>query len=556
MIRRSKSYRKVQCARHLVFALLAATVISSSAAQQSQSGQGSSKKWLEYDYVWHSLHISIRTDAGVFSPVLQNLFRENKKIGPFSHDKLAGFIVSYFLLTSVVRTDGVSAVGETTIGPLTQKWGPGHALPYIAAIAIQNIERPTPTIFSKRATMAGLYGFAHGGSVDVSQPGNLNFVIYSNIEEFHEKARQSKHSSERAYFDATRNEIGLALDMQRFMGFSSHLETDESRRILIIPAFISFVSDAFNDDCAHEVTHFIQVQEKNPAYRLPAIAEGEADLNGFYRSRTGLIYAFVYNAPEWWQSGAINEEQLQFRLKVLFKTTRPPKSPFEVQRLNELRALEKQGKRIPVEKLLSFGPEFYTGDASEVWSRYLYSWALCSLANSSDSSGELLRKAVAASVAGHPDLKSDAALDSRLKAYIADPIGLTVTKEEISRAEEDIFKQDESFAGIFDMWAYIADPTDALAVIYLADSLYKGCDFTAAEKYYREGLRLRPASALPYLRLGDIEMEAGNLAKAGGFWRRAEQTASNDKDEDMYRKEASDRLIKYKAWTDKVAHEH
>jgi tetratricopeptide (TPR) repeat protein len=224
--------------------------------------------------------------------------------------------------------------------------------------------------------------------------------------------------------------------------------------------------------------------------------------------------------------------------------TRPPKSPFEVQRFNELKALGEQGKRISTGKLLSFGPEFYTGDPSEVWSRYLHSWALCDLANTNTGSSELLRAAVAARLAGHPNLAAEAELDSQLKTVIAEPVALTVSKDLMAKAAEDIFKQDETFAGVIYAWQYIADPTNLRTLIYLGDSLYLGSDYNAAQKYYREGQRLRPESALPLIRLGDVEKEAGNLPKAIEFWRRAERTSSTEQDEDTFRKGARERLIK------------
>ena len=520
--------------------LLAALTASSLAAQQSN--------WAEFDREWRSLHVSIRTDAGVFSPALQNLDRAGKRIEPFSHDELSGFVGIYFAQTSVLRTlsvAGLEDMFDATAVTEGNRWGYGHALPYIAAITMQNIIRPIPTSFGKAAPMPPTAEFVRGGSIDTSKPDYLRFVVYSNLDQFHERAKQSGHPSGRAYFDAARHEIGMALDMQRFRSLYANLEKDPDRRILIIPAFIAYVSDLFNDDSAHEIAHFIQEQSKDPAYRLPAIAEGEADTNGYYRSRTGLFYSLTYNSPEWWTDGKIDEAQLQFRLTILKRMGRPPRSPFEVQRFNELKSLGEQGKRIPVGKLLSLGPEFYSGDASDVWSRYLQSWALCALGNSSDSASELLRAAVAARLAGHPDLNTEATLDSGLNAFIAKPVTLAVSKDLMSKAAEDIFKQDPTFSGVINAWQYIADPTNVRALIYLGDSLYRGDDFNAAEKYYREALRLRPDSALPLLRLGDIEKETGNLPKATEFWHRAEHTSSTDQDEAMFRKEALERQTKF-----------
>jgi hypothetical protein len=365
------------------------------------------------------------------------------------------------------------------------------------------------------------------------------------MDQFRERARKSRHSSARAYFDAARNEIGMALDMQRFRSLYADLEKDPHNSGRIIPAFVAFVSDLFNDDSAHEIAHFVQGQSKDPAYKLPAIAEGEADVNGYYRSRIGLFYFLTYNSPEWWDEGKINQAQLQFRLAIIKRITRRPKSPFEVQRFNELKALGEQGKRISTGKLLSFGPEFYTGDPSEVWSRYLHSWALCDLATTNTGSSQLLRAAVAARLAGHPDRAAEAELDSQLKTVIAEPVALTVSKDLMARAAEDTFKQDETFAGVIYAWQYIADPTNLRALIYLGDSLYLGWDYNGAEKFYREAQRLRPDSALPLLRLGDIEREAGNLPKAMELWRRAERTSSTETDEAKFRQGARERQSKF-----------
>jgi tetratricopeptide (TPR) repeat protein len=510
---------------------------------------GTKGSWSQYEYTWRSLHISIRTDAGVYSPSLQQLGKDRKTVGPFSSDKLGEFIQGFFVMTSGLRNDGEKDDFSLQFDRVLKQWGFGHALPIIAAVAIENLMRPIPSLFvhGVETYTAKDLTKVTAGSIDVSKPDTVKLVVYSNLDDFQKAASRSGHSFARAYYDKAAHEIGLMLDMRRFRALYSNLEQKEDRLVLLVPAFISFVSEAFNDDSGHEIAHFMQQQSSNRAYTLPAIAEGEAEVNGFTRSRDGLIYSLMYDTPDAWMQGNFDREVLAYRLELIQGAGRPPASPFEVQRFQELRTLQAQKKLIPIASLLSRNQDFYDGDDSDVRPRYLLSWALYLVAIRDPEVGELLRKAVDSRLSGRRLSDVEHTLDSKLAGFIDDPVEFKVAKQKILSDAEKVYRSDPSFAGLFYTWAYIADPLDVRVVVYLGDSLYRGGDLSSAQKYYNEARLLQPVSALPLLRLGDIQASVGNSKQAMELWRQAASTSSKEVGEELFRSIArnrSDEMLK------------
>jgi hypothetical protein len=531
-------------ARAICYAVLWASLLSTCSARAQLQVDQRENGWSEYEYTWRSLHILIRTDAGLFSPALQRLGKEGSLIGPFSGDKLTDFVQGYFVMTSAVRMDGEKDDFSLQFDRVFKQWGFGHTLPIIAAVAIENITRPIPSIFVQGVETYTFKDLSKvsAASIDPTKSDSIRLVVYSNADGFREAALRSGHNFARAYYNGEKHEVGLMLNMQRFRTLYANFEQNKDRQIMMLPAFISFVSEAFNDDSGHEITHFMQQQRSDKAYTIPAIAEGEAEVNGYTQSRHGLIYSLMYDTPDAWMQGRFDREVLSYRMKLMQSAGRPPESPFEVQRFQELRALKEQGTLIPVGQLLSRTQDFYIGDQAVVWSRYLHSWALYLLAIRDKEAGDLLRKAVSARVSAQRVSEAETALDTKLSQFIADPVGFNVPKERILSDAEKVYRSDRTFAGLFYAWAYIADPLDVRTVVYLGDSFYDGADLSSAEKYYQEARRLRPASALPLLRLGDVEAAAGNKKKAMQFWQQAAETVARDEGEEIYRSNARQRM--------------
>jgi hypothetical protein len=94
--------------------------------------------WAEWTYRWEQLTVVVRTNAGVYSPALQ-LLGMDSHAGPKATqpEKLMGFARTFFVATSAPRVDHTFEFIE----PLARKWGPGHALPILAAVALENLQR-------------------------------------------------------------------------------------------------------------------------------------------------------------------------------------------------------------------------------------------------------------------------------------------------------------------------------------------------------------------------------------------------------------------------------
>src|SRR5262249_23760504 len=106
----------------------------------------SEPEWAEWTYRWGQLSIVIRTNVGEFSPSLQALGMDNI-IGTEGIDgtKLMSLANQYLRMSSEVRLD--VDPNFDFIEPLARKWGPGHSLPILAAVVVQNVQRPVSTLF-------------------------------------------------------------------------------------------------------------------------------------------------------------------------------------------------------------------------------------------------------------------------------------------------------------------------------------------------------------------------------------------------------------------------
>jgi tetratricopeptide (TPR) repeat protein len=360
---------------------------------------------------------------------------------------------------------------------------------------------------------------------------------------FRRAAEHAAHSSAKAYFDASLNEVGLLIDMAQFNRFYGSVDKQPDRYPLVLAAFIAYAMDAFNEDSGHELTHVAQQQTQRPAYALPAIREGEAEVQGMTRRRDGLVFDFLYNTPDWWSKGRFAPEEINGRLKALTGVGRPM-SPMEVDRLVALKALWRSGRLIPAGQLLGMDfPAFFSGSLADIESRYAQSWALCLLAIRDKAVSQQLVHAIDARLAKTPRADLEAELDRRLNAFIDDPHQLLVTREAAWKDAERFYAIDPIFVGVFYAWIHVIDPGDPKALIYLGDALYAGGNMHGAMRYYLAGQVMDSRSALPPLRIGDVLNQIGEGDAALRAWREAVATSRAGDDEAMYRRQAKERPI-------------
>src|SRR5262249_42641694 len=121
-----------------------AFLISLPAMAATPAAAESTNSWAEWTYHWKRLTIILRTNAGVYSPTLQALGIDSSA-GPEETRpaNLMKLLRGYFVMTSSLTTDQLFEFIE----PLARKWGPGHALPILAAVTLENLQRPVPTPF-------------------------------------------------------------------------------------------------------------------------------------------------------------------------------------------------------------------------------------------------------------------------------------------------------------------------------------------------------------------------------------------------------------------------
>jgi len=189
----------------------------------------------------------------------------------------------------------------------------------------------------------------------------LRIVVHGQQGSFRRAAEQAAHASVKAYYDATRNEVGLLLDMVAFRHYYANLDSLPDRYRETLSAFIAFAMDSFNEDSSHELAHVYQHQAQKAAYAIPAIREGEAEVQGMVRRRAGLIFNFLYNTPDAWVRGKFDSEVLNNRLRTLQASGRPM-HPREVERLADLKRLRQAGRALRVGDLLAIDAQgFYAG---------------------------------------------------------------------------------------------------------------------------------------------------------------------------------------------------
>jgi tetratricopeptide (TPR) repeat protein len=502
--------------------------------------------WAEWTYRWEQLTIVVRTNAGVYSPALQavkiNSPAAVDATGPINLMWLAR---AYFVSTSAPRP----RVNHTFefIESLSQQFGRGHALPILAAIAVENVQRPIPTLFGGSvSTWAPSSGGepreTTAGGIDPQRPAVLRITIHGDSLGFRRAAEQAAHASAKAYYDGRRNEVGLLLDMPRFQRFYGSYEKRPNSQPEILSAFIAYAMEAFNEDSGHELAHAYQQQTQRAAYyALPVIREGEAEVQGMVRRRDGLIFNFLYNTPDYWLSGVMDRTTVEGRIKTIDAAGRPM-SPEEIDRLVTLKALRRAGRALTTAQLLGMNASaFFAGSAADIESRYAQAWALCLLALREPQSRQTLMLAIDARVAKQPRVELEAELDKQIARFIDDPHGLKVTKEKAWEDAEYFYKIDPVFVGVFYAWIHAIDPGDMKALVYLGDALFKGSNLHAAMRYYLAAQRLDSGSALPLLRVGDVQDQMGNREDALRTWRDAEATNGVGQVEASYRRLAKER---------------
>jgi hypothetical protein len=472
-------------------------------------------------YQWNKLTIVIESDAGVFSPALQAARNANDRIGSRTRGELLHQAQVYFA--------GVSSMGteySLQFDADVARFGLGHALPYVAAIAVENLQRPIPAVFGNLVPVddmqRGQLVTKIAGSVDSTRPGELRIVVHATYRAFLAAAARGGHSFARAYFDPQRNEIGLFLDIDRFRRFYGMLEKERNSQEVIVPAFIGFVSTTFNDDSGHELAHAYQSQSGDPAYSLPVISEGEALVQGLTRSRAGTEQTLLYNDVEEWTTGRNNPDVLLYRIQTREKMG-SPMSAEQVRYLQQLRQWKQRNELIPLRVLLSLDYDgFYADPAREVRKRYLQSWILCLAAVRHKEVAEALRSAVNARLAGRePEAPTLAILENRLADQIDDPERLLVTREKMWQDAERMYLRDQNLAALIYLWVFYADPADHRAIAYVGDAFFANWHFEQAMKFYELAREVGPGRPIPLARIGDVLSKSGHLDEAVPLWRAA-----------------------------------
>lgn len=493
-------------------------------------------EWAEWTYQWEKLTIVIKTNAGVYSPSLQARSIDGSNTSVTSPGKLLNLAEVYFVSTSAARVDHTFDFITT----LARHWGAGHALPVIAAVAIENLQRPVPTLFGGMIQTLDS-AERKGGEFDPNRPGILRITVHSDPAVFRHTAQHFAHTSAKAYYDGRRNEVGVFLDMSRFRKFYGLYDKSPEGYPAVFSAFIAYVMDTFNEDSSHELAHAYQQQNWQLAYTLLAIREGEAEVQGMTRRRNGLLFSFLYNTPDFWYTGRFDNTTIMGRLKTLRGVGRPM-SPMEIDRLRNLKALRDSGRWLSTSQLLSMdAPSFFTGSPEDIESHYAQAWALCLLAIRDELLGAALVQAVEGRLANKPRIDIESRLDDELKRFIGDPNHLVVTKDRAWKDAERFYEIDPIFVGVFYTWIYSIDPDDMKALIYLGDALYRGHNLHSAMEYYLAAHQRNLRSALPLLRIGDIQRDVGDRDSAIRSWREATATSETGEDETMYRLLAEER---------------
>lgn len=483
-------------------------------AEDIDSNVESSYQRVEYD--WNEIKIIVSSDAGFYSDFLSERLAISDQINGFTPEELTEFLQIYFVSTSYFDTEIPMDFPD-----LIEEFGHGHALPIIAVIAIENLQRPLPALFGHRELVANINDSDKGvfeqlsGRIDSTKEGQLLITVHTDQAVFKRRAIAQGHSFTRAYYDPKKNEIGLYLDMKRFRQVYGFFEQQEGLEHYIIPSFVSYVSTAFNDDSGHEIAHAYQNQSKDLAYNIPVISEGEALVQGFTRRRNGLFYTLLYNPFELWQDEKFNSEVLQRRVEIAYSIGKPM-SPFEADRILELRTWSDEQTLIPIyDLLLTDWREFYSGSDEDVRKRYLEAWALLLMAIRDEEVGEHLRHIVQA-ITLNENLPSDEMdeLQREFISFIDDPMELIVSIEQMWVDAERIFPSDPNLAAVIYQWIYLAEQGDFLPLIYLGDALYRDGHYHLALRYYTKAQKIAPERFLPTSRIGDVYFSIQSVEEA------------------------------------------
>jgi hypothetical protein len=481
-------------------------------------------------YQWGNIKIIVSTNAGIYS---NRLFNKYSGLSNRNDDakRLIGAIQSHFMLTSSLdHTFEDSA--NFMLPEVINKIGIGHALPIIWAVAIENITRPIPSLYGDRAT-AFTWNLekTESGIIDPNKKGIIKIVVDTNFESFSLKAKEMGYSFSQAYYVPIRNEIRIYLDMEQYIKFYSYLEQKKGGEHLIPLGFISYVSNTFNDNSGHEIAHFFQSHSGDLAYEIPFISEGEALVQGFVRRRNGLDQLLIYGFTEFWSEDGLDKEK--YSVVIPERINRYMEigmsiSPFEMDRIVELRKWYKAQTLIPLSDLLTTDWEgFYSGSQEDIKKRYLQSWFICLFAMRSEPIEENLRIVVdAIKNKDQIPVESLTFLEGVYDYYLKD---FPPNTGELWQKAEATYKQDKKLAAILYQQIYVDDPSDYLALIFLGDILYEDSYFDLAFYYYKKSHNIASENIVPLARMGDVYYATGNFLDAKNVYEDAlEKISTNE----------------------------
>lgn len=528
-----ESFLRRRSARLLVVAALLMLscffLIPSRCSSNSQLAPSGSS-FEEVTYKTGNLTIVVSTDVGVFSPYVQHTLREHAELNGLGRETLVGLLACYFAATGAVQSPNDFMLA---LGPTLEKYGYGHALPIIAAVAIENLLRPTPSPFEQ----------ATSGLMATANPAIVRVVVHRSEKTFLACARNS-HSSARAYYNPRLNEVGLLLDMAMFRTHYGHLESLRGSERMIIPAFVAFLEGQFSTQCAHEVSHAVQDLCSASCFSIPFISEGEATRQGFVRRRRCLQNLLLYDLFYAYAKGRYDGERIRKRLDIVHAIGDPPLSPTEVRRLREIRHMAEHKRLKPVSESIVLSPDgFYSGSAQEVRERFLQAWVTCSVAMRSTSAREALQRVMADAFEHRPiDAGASARVDGEVSQFLATPVRANLSSKQMWEDAEQYWSVDEPVSGVFYQWIYSTDDTDHRALVYLGDTLLHMGYFIEAREMYEAAARLTGGSVLTIGRLADVFARCGQRESAKAGYLEALRVPSCGPSDDAYKEWVKVRL--------------
>lgn len=465
-----------------------------------------SKVFEEIQFEWGEYVIKVSTDAGFYSPYISKVMEDVDSINGFSSEDLTLLTQSYFMYTATLESLQYPLELPTWI----EMYGHGHALPIVAAVAIENVTRPIPALYGNlqptidanlKETMADVF--------DNSKKGQITIRVYTDYEQFRRIALSEGYFFTKAYYSPEENSIGLFLDMDEYRKFYAPFENKEGLEHLMVPTFISYVITSFNDDSGHEIAHAYQKQSGASAYQIPAISEGQALVQGFARRSEGLFFFLMYDPIDNWSLRDVDVDlrfqKIAQREQYISMVDRPFE-PFVSNRLTELFEISQKGNLIPVYDLMNMNwKSFYSGSEEEVRLHYLESWALSLMAIRNDQARLALQNVVDAIIGGLP-MPSDQTkfLDDELVRFIKDlktpPVGI----DQLWEDAEKLYFVDRSIAGAHYELIYSYDNEQYLALIYLGDVFYSKGHYHMAYRFYKYAYEIEPDRLIPVARIGDV----------------------------------------------------